>query len=819
MDKRKLIENQILSENGKNANGKKWYKEKIDLLDTNSYRDYVGSDFLSERERMQLNYDLFNNIISMSDLDRLCSDGVEIGDLPADFTNKDILSNKIKVLLGLESSMPFEYTVVAVNPEATTRKEEKENELIKEYVINSIMAPIIEQIEMNAAMQAQGRELTEQEVQQLQQQIAEETEAMTPPRVKAFMQREHKDPAEMQAIQLLNYLMKKKKIKEKFNKGAKNAALVAREFYWVGEVNGDPDVFVLNPKYFTHDTSPNLEGVQFGEFATYEHYWSPSKIATFFAGELSAKELKEIYSHNIFGGRSTRGMPGAEIPPDEYQFNFSNKEPNFYDNEENTIRVLQCEWKALTEIYFLTYFDMEDEQEKVMLVSENYDLNPEIGDIKLEKIQLPQVYEGWKIGKNIYKRMKPVSGQFKDIDNIYDCRLRFIGDLYDADNSRPTSIFDRGVNFQKYYNMIYFRLEMLMASDKGKKVLMNINAIPDSLGIDVDKFNYFFETSPFTYYNPNEEGMQYADVNTIAKVIDLSTASDMAKYMDIGQRIKEDTGEAMGISRQMEAQMQNREAVQNVQQSIQQSSLILASFFNLHSNICIDVIDSLLNVAKVIYRNKPKQYLYNVLDDMSVEKFMLDPEMLDNSSYGLFVVNAQRNMEIKAQLSQLSFAAIQSQKATLADAIAILREESLQQAEEKLRMAEVEAEERQNKIQREQMENQKEIEQIISDRERQAHEDEKEIVVLKEEERRKTVIAQAALTGASFNPELDRDGDGENDFVEIARDGLDANIKASSLQLEREKFEHQKLVDAKNIEISEKEAQAKIAKSAQKPKT
>lgn len=822
MDKRKISENQILSEAGKRAKDFAWYKDKIDLLDTNTTYDYQSnSDSLTERERMQLNFDLFNNILNPSDLNRLCGDGVSVDDLPADFENKDILSNKIKVILGLESARPIDITPVAVNPEATSRKEEKEVSLLKEFVINSIMQPIQMEIEMQAMQETQGRELSEQEVQELQERIAQETEAMTPDRVKTFMKREHKDPAEMQAIQLFNFLIKKKKIKRKFNQGVKYAALVAREFYWVGEVNGEPDVMVLNPKYFTHDTSPNLEGVQHGEFATYEHRWSPSKVATFFADELSKKELEEIYDPSCFGGRSMRnGIPltaSGEIDIENYEFDFdSNKSYNFYEDESNTIRVLQCQWKALTEIFFLTYLDDETEEEKTMIVSENYVLNPEIGDIKIDSYRVPQTYEGWKIGNKFYKRMRPVPGQLKSIDTIYDCKLSFYGDLYDADNSRPTSIFDRGVAYQKYYNLIYFRLELLMASDKGKKVLMNINAIPDSLGIDIDKFNYYFETSPFTYYNPNEEGMQYADVNTVAKVIDLSTAADMAKYAELGEKIKSDCAESMGISRQMEAQMQNREAVQNVQQAIAQNSLILEPFFGMHSNITLDVMEALLDCAKVVYRNKPKQYLYYALDDMSIEKFMLDPELLDNSSYGIFMANAQKNLEIKQQLTQLAHAAVQSQKATLTDVITILKEETLQQAEEKLMMSEVKAEERLNKIERERMQHQEKVEKIISDREKQAHENEKELIILKETERRKTEIAKAALTGASFNPDMDRDGDGDNDFVEIARDGVDANIKASQQQLEREKFEHQKLVDAKNIQISEKEAQAKMAKTSQK---
>ena len=87
-------------------------------------------------------------------------------------------------------------------------------------------------------------------------------------------------------------------------------------------------------------------------------------------------------------------------------------------------------------------------------------------------------------------------------------------------------------------------------------------------------------------------------------------------------------------------------------------------------------------------------------------------------------------------------------------------------------------------------------------------------MVLKEEERRKTVIAQAALTGASFNPDQDADNDGLNDFLEIAKQGLDADIKKSKQQLDREKFEHQKIVDAQKNELDKK----KLAVQQQKNK-
>ena len=75
------------------------------------------------------------------------------------------------------------------------------------------------------------------------------------------------------------------------------------------------------------------------------------------------------------------------------------------------------------------------------------------------------------------------------------------------------------------------------------------------------------------------------------------------------------------------------------------------------------------------------------------------------------------------------------------------------------------------------------------------------MVVLKEEEKRETEIVKGSLVGASFNPDQDKDKDGINDFIEIAKYGLDAEVKQSKVQLEREQFEHKKIQDQEDNKL------------------
>lgn len=809
MDNLLYQRDQRLSRAAKEANDFQWYKNKVDLLDKGSVRTTYGYGGISEYHRMKVNYDLYNNMIDLRDFEYVCKPfgaGEEGFELPAKMVNRDILSNKIKVILGMEMRRPFDYKVLAVNPEATTRKEQEQFGRVRDFVVSSIVTPIRQQLEVQQQEQLQGRKLTSEERQRIQAEVEQQLKAMTPEEVKVYMEREHQDPAEVLSHQLLQYLTIRRDLPAKFNLGAKHAAITAKEFYWVGEVNGEPDVRVCNPLRFNYSVGPETEYIEDGEWATYEYRMSPSDVVSFFADELDESEIDSIYkdysnyTHNMFEKDlfDWNGKNGA-LSMDDYLGN-------------NTVRVLHAVWKSLREVKFLTYEDENGDIQEI-IVDETYKLNPAMGDISITSEWIPECYETYKIGADIYKKMRPVPGQFKDMDNLYECKLPYKGAVYDATNSQPTSMMDRGKVWQYYLDIVYYRLEMMMASDKGKKVFMNINAIPDSAGIDIEKFQYYMESSPFAWYNPNEEGVGYQDVNTIAKVIDLSLASDMMKYLELAERIKAECGEAMGVTRQMEAQLEQRDAVANTRQALVQNSYILEPFFNLHNRVKKNVLTALLETAKVCYSNKKPQKLYYALDDMSIQVLDMDPTLLDNSTLSLFVNDTSKAQEIKDTITQLAHAALQNQQVKLSDILSIIKEDSITVAEDKLLSSEREQQEFQQQLQQQQIDAQRQMQEAEAEFTREKWKHEKELVVLKEEERRETEIIKGAMTGMSFNPDADSDGDGENDFFEIAKHGLDAEIKRDKNALDREKFEHQKVVDKAKLQIDKKKVEIAGRKS------
>ena len=274
----------------------------FDLLDTQSTGYESGFGGISEVRRMQANYDLYNNIIDPAEFEYICKPyGDAVGEMPATFTNRDIVSGKIKVLLGMEMKRPFSWKVVATNEEATTRKEQEEFGRIKDYVIGEIMTPIITNIRMQHQQEQQGRPLTPDEANQLEQQIQQEIKSATPDQVKKYMQREHQDPAEALASQILNYSVEKNNIKDIFNDGWKHGLLSGVEVYWEGEANGQPAIWSVNPLNFEYDKSPDVKYIEKGEWAKAIYEMTPSQVVEFFGDELTNTELDKIYDYGMNG--------------------------------------------------------------------------------------------------------------------------------------------------------------------------------------------------------------------------------------------------------------------------------------------------------------------------------------------------------------------------------------------------------------------------------------------------------------------------------------------------------------------------------------
>ena len=760
----------------------KWYEEFANTLD--GRLDASLMDNLNVKKEIKINYDLFNNILNIKDMEIVCNPfGSDIGEMPAKMTNRDIVSGKIKALIGMELKRAFPWKVIAVNKEATTRKEKETFNKIKDYVINSIMLPIRQQIEQEYVAQMNNRELTEDEKIKIQKEIEEKTKSATPEEIKEYMQRDHQDTAEILAHQLLEYLISDLDLKRKFNDCFKHFLLSGEARMYMGAHNDKVLTWVVNPLMIKGDDS--VDFLEDGEWAVCNYLMSANDIIKYLGEDISDEDAEIIYK-----------SWGTTITP---------VEEDLFSQIDNGINFLQsnvahCVWKAPRKIGFLDYLD-EQGQIQTKTVDESYTLNKDFGDISISWDWILEVYETWKIKtpKPIYVRKRALPSQYKDLKNINYCKLPYYGVNSDNTNSVRTALMSRLKSFQYYYDLIAYKIDLLVASDKGKKVLMNIGAVPSTKDFSMEKWQYLFETTSFGWFDPQEEGNTHIDANTVAKVVDLSLISDIQKYQQYLEYIRIQCGRSVGITDTVEGQIGQDEAVRNTQQNLIQTAYILEPYFEMQNVFKRNFLQGLLELAKVVYSGKNSEKLSYVVDDMSMKLLNIDGELLDNSTYGLFVANNTNVNEIKQSIVQLAQAALQNQKIEMSDVIKILRIESITEAEKTLSAAEQRRKEYEQISQQQQQQMMMEEEEKKRVREREKFEEDKEIITLKEKERRETEILKAGILAASFNPEQDKNNNGINDFLELQKTSFNMNLEKENQNLETQKFEHQKEVDGEKI--------------------
>ncbi|GHV63285.1 hypothetical protein FACS1894195_5470 [Bacteroidia bacterium] len=339
--------------------------------------------------------------------------------------------------------------------------------------------------------------------------------------------------------------------------------------------------------------------------------------------------------------------------------------------------------------------------------------------------------------------------------------------------------------------------------------------IPKDVGLE--KFMYYLDAMNIGYLNPSEEGNRggQTDIVNAAKEIDMSLATDIQKNVMLADYIEKRCGLSIGVTDAMRGLASPSEAVTNNQMNYTQASYILEPIFNLHNLVKRNILTAIIENAKVANAGKENLKLSYVMDDLSQHMLEVDIGLFESSTFGLFVANSGRMVDAKRTVEQLGIAAMQNNKSELSDIIRVMKAENIQEAEEILLEAEQKAQQRQEEMQRLQGEEMRKLEEQKEMYAEKQFERDKELIVLKESERRETELTKQTIFAMGFNEDKDLDKDGVPDVLELLKERNKAKIAIDRQKLEEDKLAHQ----IENDEAKNKIEQEKVYKNKVKQKT
>ena len=251
----------------------------------------------------------------------------------------------------------------------------------------------------------------------------------------------------------------------------------------------------------------------------------------------------------------------------------------------------------------------------------------------------------------------------------------------------------------------------------------------------------------------------------------------------------------------------------NTRQNVASNTDILEPYFDLHNHVKRNVLQALIEQAKISYSDSDNEMLSYTLDDMSQHMLRIDTGLLNSSTFGVYVTNASKANEAVELVKQMAHAAMQNQAINLSDVIKVVRAEGIQDAEEQLEDAENRKRKEVQDSQLAAIQEQGKNDQAARESDQEVREFDRETEMMKIDRKGNIDLQKQAILSLGFNEDKDLDKDGTPDILEVYKEGIDTDLKMRKQNLDESKFEHQKEQD----KVKNKQEDKKIAKQ-NKPK-
>ena len=451
--------------------------------------------FNTERtSEMQTYYDLYNSIYNEKDLKYVTNPFKQKDGFPATAQDYNIIKPYIDQLLGEETKRPFNFQVCRTSNEAVSEIQEQLKQMLVDYIMSSIMA--------NLSPENQAR---------YQQQL-QSGEIMQPEAIQKYLAKDYKDIAERSAYLSLKYLKKKLNLTHEFYKGWKDALIGGEEMYYIGILNGQPYVERVNPMFFDYEHSVDLEFIQDASWCCRLMIMNPTEIYDRFYDKLDEKQLNKLL--DLIDAKPGVGnyprMEKSELDynhVDMHRINMYTNDP--FDSDQ--LNVYHVCWKSFKKIGFVTIADFETGEVEEFQVDESYQVTGEEIDVTWDWIV--EVWEGYRAGEGedaLYFGIQPLEYQHVSADNPNSQKLPYTGAIYNNTNSKPKSLVSLMKPLQYMYIVVWYRLELAMARDKGKVPVIDVTQIPKNMGIDINRWMHYLSALGVAFINPYEDGWCFA---------------------------------------------------------------------------------------------------------------------------------------------------------------------------------------------------------------------------------------------------------------------------------------------------------------------
>lgn len=658
---------------------KKWAKECVDAV-SKLLQDNEGS-LRKSRDNKIINYNLYNNKLDPEDMARI-SNPFGIPDLssPTVPQNHPISNVKIDLLYGEYLKRDFQYSLRLANYGSISEKEEELKAKVDALLKESLQGKY------------KDKEL-EIKIQELQNDL-----------------RSYQDRREILANRILNTETRKVRFDKKMADGFMDLMLAGEEAFYIDIVGKKAykDIIFekLNPLNIYTIGMGDSPFIHDADVIIVERYLSKGKIQDLYWDVLKKDDIDKIegkYNPKKSGSSIGENHLDQQAIPSGW---IRNADSEVYDSRRfesgewlhtnkagmpmdlyGNHRVLMVFWKSYREMKLITYLD-ELGNEKCRIEDRQYKENPFLGETA-ESFWITEWWEGHKIGKDIYTKLRARPVQIREASNPSKCYPPVIGGIMTVNSNKAMSLMDRMKPYQYIYNMIMERTLNAISLNYGKIMKVSLMDVPD--GWAMSKWLNYVHNHKIWFYDPFKEGKKGAATGKLAgnmqqtsPVVDMELGSFIQYHISILEYIEQQLGQIAGISPQREAAISTSEKVGNVERALTQSSHITEKWFDTADYIKLECLRVFMETCKVVYKDKDTIKAQYSMPNGETEIYTVEPDNFSEEDFDIFISNNKKDQEVVEMLKNNVQALIQNGMGDIEDLINIMTQPSIADTYRKL---------------------------------------------------------------------------------------------------------------------------------------
>lgn len=312
------------------------------------------------------------------------------------------------------------------------------------------------------------------------------------------------------------------------------------------------------------------------------------------------------------------------------------------------------------------YDDMDDDEEESTIPGKPYNdrdnLIPvyEVEWIETDDNFVMQRYNTIRIGDEFYILRGKDENVIRSQSNPNYCGLTVNGVVFLNRSKEPYSLILKCASMQDRYDLLIYYRDVLIANSGIKGSIIDISMIPKFLGVQ-------FPERVQKWIAYKKQGLELIDttmdgraegqpINTIFNGYDDSIPAAAVQAIEVAiQSVENTVSSITGVFRERLNGIQQRDAVSNIQQGVNNSFTITKPYYQQMDLITCEILTDCLNLAKVVFKNGLEGTL--ILGEHQQQIFTALPKYFTFTDYDVHITASTEIMQdlqtIKSMLPDL----------------------------------------------------------------------------------------------------------------------------------------------------------------------